>query len=71
MYMYGRVGAWESPPSILKVNNQCNEIQIRCKLHWLIMDHASSLLLPWDSSFRDGGPGIGRDFIQLVQTDYR
>ena len=36
---------------------------------WLFMDQASSLVVPWESSFRNGGPG--RDFICLVHADYR
>ena len=36
---------------------------------WLFMDQASSLVLPWESSFRDGCRRRG--FIQLVQADYR
>ena len=34
---------------------------------WLFMDQASSLVLQWESSFCDGGPGRG--FIRLVQAD--
>ena len=26
---------------------------------WLLMDQASSLVFPWESSFRDGGSGRG------------
>ena len=36
---------------------------------WLFVDKASSLVLPWESSFRDGGRRRG--FIQLVHADYR
>ena len=33
---------------------------------WLFMYQASSLVLPWESYFRDGGPGI--DFINPRHT---
>ena len=36
---------------------------------WLFMDQASSLVLPWESSLRDGGRRRG--FILLVHADYR
>ena len=37
---------------------------------WLFMDQASNLVLPWESSFRDGGRRRGL-IIQLVLADYR
>ena len=64
--------SFPSPPpknfEIDKVNSQCNEIQIRYELLWLFMDQASSLVLPWESFFYDGGPGRG--FSRLVKADY-
>ena len=62
-----------SPPLIMTCAVATQPCSLTSHLHslpsLLFMDQASSLVLPWESSFRDGGPGRG--FILLVQADYR